>query len=197
MLTGETGAGKSILLDALGLALGARADSGLVRRDRRRRSSPRNFRPRTTTPPGAFSTSRGSGREETLVLRRSLSPDGRSRAFVNDQPVGVAFLKQLGDTLVEVQGQFEQRGLLDTATHRTLLDAFGGHSDSLAAVEAAWRAWRAATRRAMPPTRCRPRRAPMRIFCAMPSRSWPRWTRSRPRRRLSPKSVPASRAAKS
>jgi DNA repair protein RecN (Recombination protein N) len=145
VLTGETGAGKSILLDALGLALGARADSALVRRDAAQAIVAAEFSPAHNHPSWSLLDEQGIAREETLVLRRSLAPDGRSRAFVNDQPVGVAFLKQLGDTLVEVQGQFEQRGLLDAATHRTLLDAFGGHADALAAVEAAWRTWRAAS----------------------------------------------------
>src|SRR5207245_184425 len=82
-----------------------------------------------------------------LVLRRTVGADGRSRAFINDQPVSVALLREAGATLVEIQGQFEQHGLLDGATHRGLLDAYGGDRAELAAVAEAWRAWREASRR--------------------------------------------------
>jgi DNA repair protein RecN (Recombination protein N) len=143
-LTGETGAGKSILLDALGLALGARADAGLVRAGAAQAVVAAEFAPPARHPAWAILDEQGIPHEGTIVLRRVLGSDGRSRAFVNDQPVGVALLKQLGDSLVEIQGQFEQRGLLDVASHRALLDAFGGHWAQLEAVGAAWRRWRAA-----------------------------------------------------
>jgi DNA repair protein RecN (Recombination protein N) len=144
VLTGETGAGKSILLDALGLALGARADAALVRPGADQATVAAAFAPPPRHSAWAILDEQGIAREETVMLRRVLGADGRSRAFVNDQPVGIGLLKQLGDTLVEVQGQFEQRGLLDVATHRTLLDAFGGHGAELDAVGAAWRRWRGA-----------------------------------------------------
>ena len=79
--------------------------------------------------------------EAQILLRRTLVADGRSRAFVNDQAVSVGLLRQVGDSLVEVQGQFEQRGLLDAATHRGLLDAFGGHEAQAGTVAGLWRAW--------------------------------------------------------
>ncbi|HEV8680882.1 MAG TPA: DNA repair protein RecN, partial [Stellaceae bacterium] len=79
-----------------------------------------------------------------IVLRRLVAADGRSRAFVNDEPASVGLMRELGDSLVEIQGQGEQRGLLDPATHRALLDEFAGHAGALAALAAAWREWRAA-----------------------------------------------------
>ena len=81
---------------------------------------------------------------ETIVLRRLLRADGRSRAFVNDEPASIGLLRQLGDSLVEIQGQFEQRGLLDPANHRTILDAFAGDMAAAAAMSQAWDKWRAA-----------------------------------------------------
>lgn len=144
VLTGETGAGKSILLDALGLALGARADAALVRAGASQAVVAAEFTPPARHPAWGLLDEQGIAHEGTIVLRRVLGADGRSRAFVNDQPVGVALLKQIGDTLVEIQGQFEQRGLLDAASHRALLDAFGGHAAELAAVGEAWRRWQVA-----------------------------------------------------
>ena len=146
-LTGETGAGKSIILDALGLATGARAEAGLVRRGATQASATAIF----SLPPDhavwAVLDEKGLAyeRDEDLVLRRQLSADGRSRAFVNDQATGVAALKELGALLLEVHGQHETVGLLDPRTHRQLLDAFGGVS--LGAVASAWSGWRAARER--------------------------------------------------
>ncbi|MDB5361419.1 MAG: recN [Rhodospirillales bacterium] len=142
VLTGETGAGKSILLDALGLALGARAESGLVRRGAAQAIVAAEFDIGPDHAARAILADQGLEAEDTLVLRRVLSTDGRSRGFVNDQPVGVGLLKQLGDTLVEIQGQFEQRGLMDPSNHRALLDAFAAAPDSTEAVHATWVAWR-------------------------------------------------------
>ena len=142
VLTGETGAGKSILLDALGLALGARAESGLVRRGAAQAIVAAEFDIGPDHAARAILAEQGIEAEDTLVLRRVLGTDGRSRGFVNDQPVGVGLLKQLGDTLVEIQGQFEQRGLMDPANHRALLDAFAASPDSTDAVRATWAAWR-------------------------------------------------------
>ena len=139
-LTGETGAGKSIVLDALGLATGARADAGLVRRDAAEASATAVFAP----PPGhaayALLQERGLDAEagEELILRRRLSADGRSRAFVNDQPTGVGVLRELGALLLEVHGQHETVGLLDARTHRALLDAYGALRPQAQAVAAAW-----------------------------------------------------------
>ena len=128
VLTGETGAGKSIILDALGRALGARADAGLVRAGAKQASATAVFA--APDDPALIELISGKGFEvapgEELILRRTLSSDGRSRAFVNDQPAGVAALREIGQALVEVHGQHETVGLLDWKTHRALLDAYGG-----------------------------------------------------------------------
>ena len=144
VLTGETGAGKSILLDSLGLALGMRADSGLVRAGQARASVTAAFMPPDGHPVFALLDEQGLEAEEGLVLRRVVQADGKSRAFVNDQPVGVALLRRIAATLVEVQGQNEQVGLADTATHPALLDGFGALGSLRTDVGAAWRGWRAA-----------------------------------------------------
>ncbi len=147
VLTGETGAGKSILLDSLGLALGARADSGLVRHGAERAVVTAMFEIAPDHPAHALLTEQGlddPGGE--LVLRRMLGPDGRSRAFVNDEPASIGLLRQIGETLVEIQGQFEPRGLVDPATHRTLLDRYGGLTNEAASVRELYGAWRKAAR---------------------------------------------------
>ena len=137
VLTGETGAGKSILLDALGLALGARADSGLVRAGVERADVAASFEAPPEEAAAALRELQIDAAEE-LVLRRTLGRDGRSRAFVNDMPVAAGLLRRLGQELVEIHGQFEQRGLLDEASHRGLLDRFAGHDDLVGAVADAW-----------------------------------------------------------
>ncbi|MDB5406322.1 MAG: recN [Rhodospirillales bacterium] len=145
VLTGETGAGKSILLDALGLALGARAESGLVRRGAAQAVVTAEFAPPEHHPVWALLSEHGLVAEPdggTLVLRRVLGADGRSRAFVDDAPASVGLLKQIGEMLVEIQGQFEQHGLLDPTTHRDLLDAFGDYAGDIAAQRARWQEWR-------------------------------------------------------
>ncbi|HEX4096886.1 MAG TPA: DNA repair protein RecN [Caulobacteraceae bacterium] len=149
-LTGETGGGKSIILDALGLATGARADAGLVRQGRPQASASAFFAPAKDHPVWAYLDDKGLGYEpdEDLVLRRQVSADGRSRAFVNDQPASVGVLRELGAMLLEVHGQHETVGLLDSRTHRPLLDAFGGLEAETTAVAATWRAWREAAARA-------------------------------------------------
>jgi DNA repair protein RecN (Recombination protein N) len=144
VLTGETGAGKSILLDALGLALGVRAEAGLVRHGAAQASVAASFELGRDHPAWALLVEQGLGSDEPLMLRRVLSADGRSRAFVNDQPVSVGFLRTLGESLVEIQGQLDQHGLLDPATHRASLDAFGGHGELLARTRATHAAWREA-----------------------------------------------------
>ncbi|MEX1204685.1 MAG: DNA repair protein RecN [Dongiaceae bacterium] len=141
-LTGETGAGKSILLDALGLAIGARADSALVRHGAAGATVTAEFAAADSHPARALLADQAVAADGNLLLRRQLGADGRSRAFVNDQPVSVALLRQVGDRLVEIEGQFEQHGLLDAATHRALLDASGGLGAAAAGVAAAWRVWR-------------------------------------------------------
>ena len=146
VLTGETGAGKSIILDALGLATGARADAGLVRRGAAQAAASALFAPAPDHPVWDLLEEKGLSyaRDEDLVLRRTLSADGRSRAFVNDQATGVGVLKEVGEALLEVHGQHETVGLLDARTHRPLLDAFGGFDGQLRALGERWRNWRAA-----------------------------------------------------
>jgi len=145
-LTGETGAGKSIILDALGLATGARGDAGLVRRGAAQAVASAAFALAPDHPVWDLLEEKGLAyaRDEDLVLRRSLSADGRSRAFVNDQATGVGVLKELGEALLEVHGQHETVGLLDARTHRPLLDAYGALEGQGTAVAAAWGAWREA-----------------------------------------------------
>ena len=147
VLTGETGAGKSILLDSLGLALGHRAEAGLVRAGQAQASVAAAFLPSPDHPCFDILRDQGISAEDELVLRRVLQADGKSRAFINDQPVSVALLKRLGATLVEVQGQHEQVGLADPATHAGLLDAFGALDGERSATATAWAAWGDATRR--------------------------------------------------
>jgi len=146
VLTGETGAGKSILLDSLGLALGARADSGLVRAGQTQASVAAAFSVAGDHPARAILIDQGIEAEDELVLRRVVTADGRSRAFANDQPVGLALLRRLGALLVEVQGQHDQVGLADPAAHAALLDAAGALEKSRAEVAEAHRAWREAER---------------------------------------------------
>src|SRR5216684_3465154 len=143
-LTGETGAGKSILIDALGLALGARADTAAIRRGAGQASVAASFDLPKNHPAHAILSEQGLDDDDLLTLRRTVGTDGRGRAFVNDQPASVALLRRLGDTLVEIQGQMEQHGLLDMATHRASLDAFAGLEKQAGAVRTAWQAWRAA-----------------------------------------------------
>ena len=126
VLTGETGSGKSILLDALGLAIGFRADADLVASGAGQSSVAAEFEIGEGHAAHAILAEQGLDDDELLVLRRVLNERGRSRAFVNDQPASVALLRRLGNTLVEIQGQMEQHGLLDMGTHRASLDAFAG-----------------------------------------------------------------------
>ena len=141
-LTGETGAGKSILLGALGLACGERGGKGLVRAGAEQAMAVAVFEPAPDHPVYAVLEEAGVEVEpgEPVILRRTLSADGRSRAHVNDQPASVGLLAKLGDALVEIHGQHDGRGLLDPKTHRGLLDAYAGAGEDRAAVASAWRA---------------------------------------------------------
>lgn len=128
VLTGETGAGKSILLDALGLAAGGRGGGrAAVRPGVTQGSATAVFEPPAKNAAFALLREQELPAENEIVLRRTLASDGRTRAFVNDEPVGVALLKDLGGSLLEVHGQTDDRGLFDVSTHRVLLDAFGGN----------------------------------------------------------------------
>src|SRR5246500_4213326 len=149
VLTGETGAGKSILLDAFALALGGRGDAGLVRHGAEQGQVTAVF----DVPKGhpASSILSDNGLEDTspadsceMILRRVQMADGRTRAFLNDQAISVQTLKAVGSALVEIHGQHDERALVDASTHRRLLDAFGGLEKDVAAVESLWEARRTA-----------------------------------------------------
>ncbi len=146
VLTGETGAGKSILLDSLGLALGARAEAGLVRADAAQAAVAAVFQPAADHPAWALLADQGIDADGEVVLRRVLSREGRSRAFANDAPIGAGLLRRLGAMLVEVQGQHDQMGLADAATHTGLLDGFGVDPALRGAVARAHGGWRASER---------------------------------------------------
>ncbi|MBC6405993.1 MAG: DNA repair protein RecN [Rhodospirillales bacterium] len=145
VLTGETGAGKSILLDALGLALGARAEGRLVRGGARQAQVVAAFDLEAGHPALNLAASQDLVEPgELLLLKRWVTAEGRSRASVNDRPVSAGLLRSLGDFLVEIQGQFDQRGLLDWRNHSGFLDAFGRAGPQVTAVRGAYREWRAA-----------------------------------------------------
>ncbi|MEC3948999.1 DNA repair protein RecN [Sphingobium sp. HWE2-09] len=143
VLTGETGAGKSILLNSLGLALGARADSGLVRNGETQASVVASFEPpAAATRVALLLADNGIDIEpgEPLLIRRLVKADGGSRAFVNDQPCSAALLRDIGGSLVEIHGQHDDRGLLNPRGHRALLDSYGRcEAGAVAAAHAAWR----------------------------------------------------------
>lgn len=141
-LTGETGAGKSILLDSLGLALGGRAEAGLVRAGAEQASVTAEFDVAADHPVFALLAGQGIEAQGAVILRRALAADGRSRAWINDQSVSVGFLKQVGALLVEIHGQFDTQGLLDSATHRGILDLYAGVDG--AALARVWEGWKAA-----------------------------------------------------
>jgi DNA repair protein RecN (Recombination protein N) len=141
VLTGETGAGKSIVLDAFTLALGARGDASLVRQGAEQGQVSAAFEVAKNHPARKVLAANDIGGDE-LILRRVQLADGRTRAFINDQPVSVQVLREVGQKLVEIHGQHDERAMIDSATHRTLLDAFAGHLDDVADVEARWSAWR-------------------------------------------------------
>jgi DNA repair protein RecN (Recombination protein N) len=142
VLTGETGAGKSILLDAFALALGGRGDQTLVRQGLEQGQVTAVFDVAQGHPVRALLVANDISSENELILRRVQLFDGRTRAFVNDQPVSVQVLKQLGSALVEIHGQHDERALTDAATHRRLLDAFGGLEIQASEVETLWQARR-------------------------------------------------------
>ena len=144
VLTGETGAGKSILLDAFALALGGRGDGRLVRHGEGQGAVTAVFDVGLDHPARRIAAEAEIDTEGDLILRRTQMADGRTRAFVNDQPVGVHVLRAIGAALVEIHGQHDDRALSDAATHRAILDAFGGLQGPLAAVTEAARRVRGA-----------------------------------------------------
>lgn len=139
VLTGETGAGKSILLDALGLALGYRAEARMLRSGTDQATVSAVFDVPADHPSRKELEENGiDASDDVLILRRVLGDDGRTKSFVNDQPVSVGLLKRVGEYLVEIHGQFETQRLLDPAGHRALLDAYGGFDELVRGVGAAY-----------------------------------------------------------
>ena len=141
VLTGETGAGKSILLDALGMALGSRADFGLIRQGSQQAQISAIFDMSPISPIWGLVDEVGICPEDQLILRRLLKSNGKSSASINDVPVSVGLLRQVGDMLVEIQGQFEGRGLLDNSTHAALLDRAAGHQQRVSELRQSWQHW--------------------------------------------------------
>ncbi len=144
VLTGETGAGKSILLDAFTLALGARGDGSLVRHGEAQGQVTAVFDSPPEHPARRIAAEAEIDTDGDLILRRVQFADGRTRAFVNDQPVSVQVLRAIGSALVEIHGQHDDRALVDPASHRAILDAFGGHGGKVRATAEAARQVRAA-----------------------------------------------------
>ena len=144
VLTGETGAGKSILLDAFALALGGRGDAGLVRHGLEQGQVTAVFDVPKGHPASAILSDNGLDDTGEMILRRVQLADGRTRAFINDQAISVQTLKAVGSALVEIHGQHDERALVDASTHRRLLDAFAGLEKDVTALEKLWDARRAA-----------------------------------------------------
>lgn len=144
VLTGETGAGKSILLDAFALALGGRGDSGLVRHGAEQGQVTATFDVPKGHPAARILSENGLDDTGEMILRRVQLADGRTRAFINDQSISVQTLKAVGAALVEIHGQHDERALVDASTHRQLLDAFAGLEKEVAALETLWEARRTA-----------------------------------------------------
>ena len=138
VLTGETGAGKSILLDAFALALGARGEAALVREGAEQGQVIAAFEIGEQHPSRRLLAENGLAGDDELILRRVQFADGRTRAFVNDQPVSVQVLRALGAALVEIHGQHDERAFVEAATHRALLDAYGGIENEAAEVADLW-----------------------------------------------------------
>ncbi|MEO1551796.1 MAG: DNA repair protein RecN [Pseudomonadota bacterium] len=146
VLTGETGAGKSILLDALGFVLGWRGRAELVREGAVEGVVEAVFELGPDHPAHGILDAAGLPGGDELILRRINTQDGRKRAFVNDRRAGSEVLRALSDTLVELHGQHDDKGLLDPKRHRALLDAFGGLDEAVSAQRALWRAQTSAMR---------------------------------------------------
>jgi DNA repair protein RecN (Recombination protein N) len=146
VLTGETGAGKSILLDSLSLALGGRGDGGLVRHGEDKGQVTAVFDVPMVHPARALLRENSIDDDGDLIFRRVQSADGRTRAYINDQTVSVQLMRQAGQHLVEIHGQHDDRALVDTAAHRMLLDAFAGLTEEALALGESYRRWREAER---------------------------------------------------
>ncbi len=146
-LTGETGAGKSILLDALGLAVGGRSERGAVRAGAKQGVVAASFEPNADHAVWALLEDNAlPAEDDQIILRRVAGADGRSRGFINDQPVSIALLRSVGETLLEIHGQHDGRGFLESAGHRVLLDEFAGLGKKSRGVRKCWEDWRAVER---------------------------------------------------
>lgn len=152
VLTGETGAGKSILLDSLGLVLGNRAETSLIRQGEDKLSVTAQFSLQKQTPAlRALLDEYEIEADDELLIKRSLTRDGKGKIFINDQPAGAKLLKEIGKYLVEVHGQFDNQGLLNPANHLDVLDAYGAYkplAERTAAAFAAYKKARAARQEA-------------------------------------------------
>lgn len=146
VLTGETGSGKSILLGALGLAMGQRAEQRWIRQGAEQASVSAEFDITGHETAHTLLDEMGIEPEDMLLIRRQVTREGKSRAWINDMPVTIAGLKQMGELLLEIHGQHAQRGLMDSATHRTVLDRFGGLETLCAQVKRAHADWRQAVK---------------------------------------------------
>ena len=142
VLTGETGAGKSILLGALGLTLGDRADSGVVRPNCERAEISAGFSIAHLPGVNAWLTANELDSDSECLIRRTVSADGRSRGYINGQAVAISQLKELGEQLVDIHGQHAHQSLLKRHVQRQLLDAYAGHSELVASVESGYHQWR-------------------------------------------------------
>ena len=141
VFTGETGAGKSILLDALALVLGERAEARFVAKDADQAVISASFTLPQKHPAFEILNEQGLAHEDELMSRRTLTKDGKSKCFVCDQPVSVGLLKTLGETLVEIHGQFATHSLLNPATHGATLDSYGNLEKQLKSVQTLWHSW--------------------------------------------------------
>ncbi|MEX0405133.1 DNA repair protein RecN [Aquibium sp. LZ166] len=144
VLTGETGAGKSILLDALSLALGGRGDASLVRHGATQGQVTAAFDVPLHHPARKLIADNAIEDEGDILLRRVQNADGRSRVFVNDRPASVALMRDVGRALVEIHGQHDERALVDPGAHRDILDQFGRHDTEVSETVRCWDAWRQA-----------------------------------------------------
>ena len=149
VFTGETGAGKSILLDALSLVLGARSETRFVQKGADQTVVSATFNLPKHHAAFRLLNEQGLAYDEDLVLRRTLTKDGKTKAFICDQPVSIALLKQVGDTLIEIHGQFASHALLNPATHLATLDAYGKLLPQAKEVEAAWNKYQTAKQAAL------------------------------------------------
>ncbi len=147
VLTGETGAGKSILLDSLSMALGARGDGSLVRKGQSEGSVVAVFEPEAGHHVYKLLAENDLPADESVILRRVQKADGKTRGFINDSPVSAGLMRQVGQCLVEIHGQHDDRAMLDAATHLGLLDAHGGLEADVVLVGNAWRSLKQAERK--------------------------------------------------